>query len=94
VIVHATAGGGLEVGAELAVTVNVSGLGPVAPVSVTLAAEAPPGQLTAAVIVEPLGAWVTVTCCDEGTCVKLIGVDAGLVIVTAPNTLKVVVGST
>jgi hypothetical protein len=50
------AGGGLDVGAETALTMNVSGLGPVAPVSVTFAAEAPPGQLIAAVIVEPAGA--------------------------------------
>jgi hypothetical protein len=56
VIVQATAGGGLVVGAEFAVTVNVSGLGPVAPVSVTLAAVEPPGQLTVAVSVEPAGA--------------------------------------
>jgi hypothetical protein len=94
VIVQATVGGGVVVGAEFAVTVNVSGLGPVAPVSVTLAAEAPPGQLMAAVRVEPAGVCVIVTCCDEGTCVNEIGEDAGLVIVTTPNTLNVVVEST
>jgi len=77
----------------MAFTVNVNGLGPVAPVKVTFAAEVPPGQFMAAVIVEPSGNCVTVTCCDEGTWVKLMGVDAGLVSETTPNTLKVVVGS-
>jgi hypothetical protein len=83
-IVQATVGGGFDVGAEFAVTVNVSGLGPVAPVSVTLAALEPPGQLIAAVSVDPVGSCVTVTCCDDGTCVNEIGVEAGLVMVTPP----------
>jgi hypothetical protein len=84
VIVHATAGGGFVVGADCALTVNVSGLGPLAPVSVTLAAVAPPGQLMLAVSVEPAGNWVTVTCCDDGTEVNEIGADGGFVSPTTP----------
>ncbi len=83
-IVHATAGGGLDVGAEFAVTVNVNGLGPVAPVSVTLAAVEPPGQLMEAASCEPAGCCVTVTVCDAGTVVNEIGDAGGLVSVTMP----------
>ena len=72
-IVHATAGGGFVVGAETALTLKVSGLAPLAPVSVTLAAVAPPGQLMLAVRSEPFGACVIVTLCDEGTVVNEIG---------------------
>jgi len=84
VIVHATAGGGFVLGGEIALMVNVSGLGPLAPVSVTLAAVAPPGQLMLAVSDDPAGNWVIVTCCDDGTVVKAMGAEGGLVKPTTP----------
>ena len=63
---------------------NVSGLGPLELLSVTLAAVAPPGQLMLAVSDDPAGNWLTVTCCEDGTEVKLIGADGGFVMPTTP----------
>ena len=89
-IVHATVGGGFVVGAETALTVKVSGLGPLALLSVTFAAVAPPGQLMLAVSADPVGNWLTVTCCEDGTAVKLMLDDGDP---TTPKTLNVVVGN-
>jgi len=89
VIVNVQPVGVVPVDALCAVTVKVSGLGPLAPVSVTFAALDPPGHATAALNCDPTGSCVTVTCCEPGTETvapppNAIGPVAGLTSCTTP----------